>query len=240
MIPEIIYNGIGSYSEFGAILNYFHPQPPTPKAIEDSVPGMNSTYDFSNLLSGGEPTFDDRKIQCSLEFVGRTKKELYSLYGRLLTWLMLGTRHPLIYSEDSELHYNAKVSSQTIPTFEVFCALGGTLVIEFLASPYRVGNTLYGNLLWDDIDFDLPDYIQDTQFDVVGSKTVTIYIPGSNHSIVPKVVTDSSMTCALNSYTATFNPSTSIDWGFKLKPGANTIIITGTGSIDFQFQKEVL
>lgn len=240
MMPEIIYNGIGSYSEFGAILNYFHPQPPTPKVVEDSVPGMNSTYDFSTLLSGGEPTFEDRKIQCSLEFVGRTKKELYSLYGRVLAWLMTGQRCSLVYSEDPGLNYKAKVSSQTIPSFEIFCALGGTLVIEFLAKSYRVGNTLYGSLLWDDIDFDLPDYIQDTQFDVVGSKTVTIYVPGSNHSIVPTVITNSIMTCVLNGYTATFNPSNSIDWSFKLKPGANNISITGTGNIDFQFYKEVL
>lgn len=131
---EIIFNNKGNYTDFDTILNYFKPQPPTPKIIKDSVPYMNGYYDFSNLGSNGEPVFDERKINCSIQFDNNNKASLMQKYTELLEWLLCGI-HDLIYTGESDIQYIARV--EEVPSFDYFCALGGEFIFNFQADPFK-------------------------------------------------------------------------------------------------------
>lgn len=234
---EIIFNGKSNYKDLNTILNYFKPQPPAPKIIKDSVIGMNSYYDFSTVASNGEIVYDDRKINCSITYAECSSRSvLMKKYTEILEWLLSG-KHDLIYTGESDMKYIAQI--EEAPSFDIFAVSGGTLQVTFIAEPYKKGIDFYGNLLWDDIDFELPDYIQDTKFQVSGTKTITLYNPGS-HGVTPIVLCDSNMTCTLNGYTTTFTVGNSVDYSFKLQNGANIINIRGNGYIEFNFRKEVL
>lgn len=233
----ITFNGKHSYNDFGLIMEYFKPQPPQPKKIIQAVPGMNGDgYDFSTVLTNGEKTFTGRDLNCKFGFKEKDKKALEQKYGAVLEWLVGSEKSKLTSDTMPGLFFMAEV--QEIPQWDEVRRMG-YLILDFRADPYKKGVANYGDLLWNDVDFYLPDYIQETRFTVNGSKTVTIGVPGS-HSIIPKVVCSTNMTCTTNGYTTTFTSSKSLDWQFKLKPGLNNIQINGTGDIDFQFSKEVL
>lgn len=233
----LTFNGKHSYYDFGLTMEYFKPQLPQPKKVIQDIPGMNGDgLDFSTIASGGEIVYTGRNINCKLNFKEKNKIELERKYSRVAEWLLSSGKSQLISDSIPGLFFMAEV--QELPQWDEIQRVG-YLVFNFRAEPYKQGIGLYGDLLWKDVDFLLPDYIQKTKITVSGSKTITIGVPGS-HNIVPSVICDAYMSCTLNGYTANFTPDNSLDWQFKLKPGENEITITGTGNIDFQFRKEVL
>lgn len=231
------FNGKHSYYDFGVTMEYFKPQLPQPKKIIKSMPGMNGDgYDFSTIATNGEIVYTGRNLNCKFNFKESDKIRLEQKYSKVAEWLLGSGKAKLIPDSMPGIFFMAEV--QELPQWDEIRRIG-YLVFTFRADPYKKGIANYGDLLWDDVDFYLPDYIQQTKFDINGSMTVIIGVPGS-HSVVPNVICNSNMTCTVNGYTATFTSSKSLDWQFKLKPGLNNIQISGTGNIDFQFSKEVL
>ncbi|MCD2345822.1 phage tail domain-containing protein [Clostridium guangxiense] len=229
------FDGKNSYSDFGLIAEEIKIQSPSKRKVKETIPGMSGYLDFSTVISGGEQVYDTRPITAKLFLSKDNREDLYNLYTRVLEWLGAG-QSQLIFDFMPGYYFLAEI--EDAPTWDEFVD-NGDLEVKFTAQPYKYSITNYGDLLWDNIDFSLPDYIQETTFSVNSSKTVTIYIPG-NHSIIPSVVVNNDTSCTLNNYTVTFTTSKTTDWLFKLKPGANNITITGNGNIEFQFRKEVL
>lgn len=233
----ITFNGKHSYRDFGLTMEYFKPQLPQPKKTLVDVSGRNGDgYDFSTVASGGEIVFTNRNLNCKFNFKGKDKLDLESKYTRVAEWLLGAGKAQLIPDNTPGIFFMAEI--QELPTWDEIRVLG-SLTCVFRADTYKKSIQLYGDLLWKDVDFLLPDYIQKTKFNINGSMLITIGVTGS-HSIIPNVVCSSNMDCTLNNYTANFTPNKSVDWAFKLKPGQNQIQILGNGNIDFQFRKEVL
>lgn len=231
------FNGKHSYYDIGVNMEYFKPQLPQPKKILEEIPGMNGDgYDFSTVVSGGEIVYTGRNLGCKFNLKEKDKIRLEQKYSKVSEWLFSAGKAKLIPDSMPGVFFMAEV--QELPQWDEV-KRSGNLVFNFRADPFKKGIGNYSDLLWNDVDFYLPDYIQQTKFDVTGSMTITIGVPGS-HNIIPNVVCDSNMVCTANGYSTTFTSSKSIDWQFKLKPGLNDIQITGTGNVDFQFSKEVL
>lgn len=232
---EIIFNGKGNLSDFGAFLAEFNPQPPAPKIIKQDVPFMNGSYDFSTVATNGELVYSERKIPCSLDFFADNKAELMAKYSELLTWLLSG-QHELIYTGELNLKYMAQV--EEAPSFSLIDSNNGNISFSFTAEPFKYGVSEEGSEeLWDPFNF-ITDYLQETSFDVSGSKTIQIYNVG--RTLNPIVNCNNSMTCLLNGYTANFIAGDNVDYSFRLKNGINDIVINGTGHIEFKFRKELL
>jgi len=234
ILNEINFNSKGCFSDFGATLNFFKSQPPIQKVVIDDVPGMNGMLDFSTVASGGEIVFTQRIIHCSIQYFSVNKGLMMVKYGQLLEWLLSG-KNILIFTGEPDMQYMARV--ETIPTFDVFCVNGGILVFDFTADPFKYGINLEGNDIWDLFNFET-DYVQDIEFDVVGTQTVSIY--NSGRIISPTINCNATMTAIINGYTTSLINGDNNDWLFKLQPGANTIIINGTGHISFNFRKTSL
>lgn len=236
-MTQITFNNKNSYTDFGITIESINIQPPSKKKIKDSVPYMNGSYDFSTIGTSGEITYNEREIKIKFNLVKRDKLSLYLKYSKVLEWLLGNGKNQLIFNFMQGYYFLAEVESA--PSFEEVLQRAGKLEVTFVCETFKYGVDLAGELLWDNIDFELPDYIQNTSFTVSGNQIVNLYNP-SSHSIIPKVVCNSNMSCTLNSYTANFTTTKNIDWQFKLLPGANNIQISGTGNIDFQYRKEVL
>jgi predicted phage tail component-like protein len=233
----LIFNNKKSFDDFKLFLENFNISAPSKKKIKESVPFMNGSYDFSTVGSNGETVYEERTIKVRFNLKEKDRNGLYNRYSSVLEWLMGSGQSKIIFTDMPGYYFLGEVESA--PDFEEVVRRRGILEVEFVCDPYKYGIGNYGDLLWNDVDFYAPDYIQQTSFTVSGAKTVNIGIPGS-HTIVPKVVCNSNMICTVNGYTTTFTSNKSLDWQFKLKPGLNNIQISGTGSIDFQFQKEGL
>ncbi|MPN63077.1 hypothetical protein SDC9_210831 [bioreactor metagenome] len=135
-----------------------------------------------------------------------------------------------------DCYYLAEVESA--PTFEQVVKNAGNMEVEFIAYPFKYGIALEGSdQPWDLFNFNI-GCMQESKFNITGNRTIEIYNVGRD--VCPVVSCTSSMTMKLNGYTANFNSGESTDWRFKLKTGANTITINGTGDVEFKFRKELL
>lgn len=230
---EIIFNGKSSYKDLGVILTYFKPQPPEPKVIKQDVPFINGSYDFSKLY--GEIFYNERVINCKLQFKVRDERILYGKYSEVIEWLLGSSNSKLIYTGEPYMYYIASVTKA--PTWDNFLKIG-SLDIEFTAYPFKFGKYDEGNIPWDNFNFEL-DYMQETKFDVSESKSISI-INSSSKKITPTVICSSEFDVIKDSTTYKFNAGTTKDWRFILDKGKNNLILNGTGNIEFVFRKEVL
>lgn len=229
---EIIFNDKGCYKDFGVVLDYFKPQPPTPKVIKEEVPYMNGSYDFSTVGTNGEVVFTDRKLLCGLQYKSRNKALMLLKYSELLDWLLSGW-HELIYTAESDMKYIAQV--EQAPSFELFQSKGGILQFEFTAEPFKIGvNLVNDQIPWDTFNFET-DSLAPTSFSVSGSQTISVYNPG--RAVVPKINVTANMTAKIGNYTTSLVFGDNTDYAFKLQPGDNSILVNGTGTISFIFRK---
>jgi predicted phage tail component-like protein len=233
---QIIFNGKKNFTDLNIGLESFNIQPPSKNKIKISVPFMNGNYDFSTVGSNGGITYTDRIIKVKFNLKALNRGYLYNKYSEVLQWLIGTGQQQLIFTDMPDCYYLAEV--ENAPSFDEVIRRAGIMEVEFIAKPFKYGVSIEGTeQLWDTFNFEV-DYLQETEFDVVETKTITIYNPG--REIIPTVNCSSSMTCLLNGYTANFILGDNKDYSFRLANGANSILITGTGTIKFIFRKELL
>lgn len=233
---QIIFNNKKSYTDLNITLDSFSISAPSKKKIKDSVPFMNSSYDFSTIGSNGEIVYDDRIIKAKFNLKERNRSDLWDKYSEVLEWLIGTGQQQLIITDMADCYYLGEV--ENAPSFETIVKRAGIMEVEFIAYPFKFGVSLEGSeQLWDTFNFNT-DYMQETALDVSGSKTVQIYNVG--RVVSPTVSCNSSMTATINGYTANFIAGDNVDYLFKLQPGMNSIVINGTGHIEFKFRKELL
>ncbi|MBE6067771.1 MAG: phage tail protein [Clostridium lundense] len=228
------FNDKHSYNDHRLLLEKKTILPPGKKKIKLDVPYMNGTYDFSTVATNGETVFEERKIEVLVGFVARSKEQLYVLYSSILEWLTDTGRQKLIFDDICDYYFMAEIEGVT--DFEEVISLG-KLKVTFTAQPFKVGVNLEGSDIWDTFNFE-EDVVQDTEFDVEGTKSVTIINVG--RPVTPVINTSSPMTIAINNKNYNLNAGDNKIYGLKLHPGENVINISGTGHIKFIFRKERL
>lgn len=222
-------------NDFDVVVEDISIQPPSKRKTKESVIGMNGYFDFSTVATNGEIIYDEREILIRFNLITSNRTSLYIKYTKALEWLIDTVKNPLIFDFMSDFYFMAEV--ETAPKFEEVLQKNGKMEVIFIAEPFKKGINLEGSDIWDTFNFEI-DVAQDVEFDVSGSKTITIENVG--RVVVPTVNCTSSMTVLNNGYTASFVTGDNKDWNFKLQPGTNTIQITGTGHIKFIFRKELL
>jgi len=232
----ITFNGKHSFSDFNLIMNGKKISTPSKKKIKESVPFMNSVYDFSTVGSNGEITYNQRAIEVQFTLISTNKAMLHSKLTKVLEWLQGASQNKLIFDEIKDYYFLAEVEDniEPIETSEV-----AEFTVNFICEPFKTGTSIEGtNQYWDTFNFET-DYLQNTDFDVVESRNITIYNAGRNTS--PMISTSTTgMSVTINGNTFDLFEGDNTDYMFKFKNGANTIIATGTGQIGFYFWKQVL
>ena len=231
----ITFNGKHSYKDFGIIIEEKKILPPPKVKIKETVPFMSGTYDFSTIGTNGEQVYSEREIQIKFGLTTHQKQRLYILYSRVLEWLQDTGRQKLIFDDIPDFYFLAEVEAAS--DFEEVIAFGN-LTVKFVAQPFKIGVSEEGNnQLWDPFNFEM-DAMQDTEFDVSGSKIINIINVG--RSACPVINTNAAMSITLGGKTYNVVVGDNNIYDLKLQPGDNSIAITGTGHIKFIFRKEVL
>jgi predicted phage tail component-like protein len=232
---EITYNGKGSYTDYGLILNYFKPQPPAPNIIKIDIPFTNGNLDFSTIGSMGEVTYQKRKIEVEFHVPKLDREALSVIYSEVLEWLLSPGEQQLIYSNDFANYYLAKL--EAAPSLDDFKELG-TLKLEFMAQPFKYKIDMFGDDIWDDFCF-LTDYTAYTnQFVINGTTTLQIGNAGMNVTLI--ITSTANMTLVFEDKTYNLVVGDNNLYGLRLKKGINNLVLNGTGTITIKFREQFL
>lgn len=224
------FNGKHSYWDYGLLMESKSIQPPSKKKIKADVPGMNGSYDFSTIASGGEIVYTERSITVRFGLPTKSKTKLYILYTKVLQWLEDTPKNQLIFDDVKGYYYIAEI--ENMPTFdEVFCF--GKLEVTFVAESFKTSLDFIGNDIWDTFNF-LEDYMQTVNYTVYSTLTVTVYNKG--RLIVPIINVSANMTVLVGSKTYNLVAGDNKVYGLKLQNGANELIFNGNGTAKVIFR----
>jgi phage-related protein len=209
---------------------------PTPAKndISESVPFMNGVYDFSRIL--GEDSYQNRPLTYVFHVYEGDKsnrKHNQTVIENELMRLGITEIHD---TYDPNYYYLGKCVSVSTDDDHRYGRL--IITIEFDCYPFKVANEPEGNDIWDIFNFDL-DYAQDTEYEVNGSRSITLYNAGIP-SVVPEITVDGEITVSNGQRQTTITNGTFKNESFRLMPGENTLTLDGQGTISFYFYKELI
>lgn len=231
----LTFNGKHSFRDFGLIMfSKNRPVLPEPKIVAEDMPCMDGEYDFSAANPDGEVKYKPRVLEIDFVLKEPDPRWLRVKSNRIAAWLACGEQQ-LIFDDEPDKYYLAMVANKLdldnqIVTIKRFTA-------QFRCRPFKFGVSLVGEEAWDTFNFE-EDVLQDTEFDVVDSLTVTIINVG--RSVVPVINTDANMSITVSGNIYNLVPGDNKFYDLKFVNGENQISITGTGHIKFIFRKEVL
>lgn len=228
----IIKDNKHSFRDYGLIIKSKYISIPGKQKTTERVPFSNYNYDFSKIY--GEEIFEDREIQYVFNLICDTKEELYSKGEKVIQWLYDNTNFKLYDDDVKGYYFLAECLSLD---YKEVSALW-EITVNFKAYPYKIGTYNEGAIPWDYFNFET-DYLQETSFNINGSKEVKI-INSSSKKISPEIICDSDFTLIKDGITYNLKSGSSKDWRFKLDKNINNITISGKGNIKFIFKKEVI
>ena len=230
----ITYNNKHSFNDLGlTVLNTRVIETPSKIKITETIPFMNGSYDFSNLYGGN--CYAERKLEYEFLIKANNSMELEFKRMNVENWLLSSNSKTKLF-DDNIPNYYYLAECESID-FEDLNNVG-KLKAYFVAYPFKIGEYFEGNNLWDSFNFE-SDVLQDSKFDISGSKNISIY-NASATNIIPSVICSSSMEVIKGNTTYKFNSGTSKDYRFELSIGENNMTVKGNGTIEFKFRKEVL
>lgn len=229
----VTFNDIHN-SIIGVVMQSKSIQSPSKKKLKDSVPFMNGSYDFSTVGSNGEIMYNEREISIVFGLPAETKEELQVMYSKVLEWLVDTGKHKLIFDVMKDYYFMAEVEETT--SFEETMEFG-KLEVKFIADPFKYSINYIGSDLWDTFNFE-EDIVQDSSYDINGSRNINIYNPG--RSVRPIINCNSPMTLIQNGKAYNLSIGDNKVYGFYLKSLMNNLTINGTGRLNFIFRKESL
>ena len=231
---DIVFNGKHSFNDMRLKrINATEHKAPTKNKIQQTIPFMNGSYDFSNIYGGN--TYSDRELTYS--FLVEVDNEEAMNYKKISieNWLLGANKKTILIDEDLKgYYYLAECIDIDFDNYYSF----GLIDVTFTAYPFKISSSYEGNNLWDSFNFEL-DVLQDTKFTVNGSSNVTIY-NSSAIDIEPTIIASSNFEIIKDNKKYIVESGTSKDYRFKLKKGNNNITLKGNGTIEFRFRKEVL
>lgn len=229
----ITFNGYHSYTDKGVTLANRTIGNPSKEKKKNKPPYSNKELDFSRLY-GGE-TFTTRTLTYSFNLIETSKINLSFRFTELINWLMNSNgKQPLYDDAIPGYYFLAEVEDETSIAENT---IDGVLTVKFIAHSFKIKIAPEGSPYWD--DYSILDRYQETSFDISGSKTVVIYNDGIPDA-VPVIIASSQMTILLNNSTFTVPSGSSSNIGLYLSQGSNSLLITGNGTIEISFHKEMI
>lgn len=236
-MTSITFNGKNSWTDFGFYVEEKTINPPSKIKILETVPYMDSSYDFSTTGSNGEPVYGTRTVIIKLGILNcNSMEELQTKYIQAISWLVDCGQSQLIFSWMPNYYFLAEVNDA--PSFDDFVD-NGDLSVTFVCEPFRYSVNYMGSDIWDDINF-LTDYMQETNvFNINGSTNVVMCNNG--RSVTPILNCSIPMTCTFNNQTYNLMQGDNTPYGMKLQTGINNLTFNCTsGIVTIIFRNEVI
>lgn len=198
---------------------------PTPDEFEvlETVPGMQGSYDFSDLGTG-ERFFQNREVSYQCLFISQEYIDRKTIEHELKRKLMpLGIQN-LYDSHMPVHHWQGKCKSVSVDDDAKYGKL--TVTVTFSCYPFAISNYPEGDDLWDDAYF--PDWtFSEQKYSVNGFKIINVLNPGSK-----------SVQANLKMSGTVRIEGDVVAGQATLKRGLNSFQISGNGTIEFIFYRE--
>ncbi len=210
---------------------------PEKNKIEVRVPFSNAVIDLSNIY--GSQTFGERSIKHVFlirDFKNKDAESMYRLWTKVVNWLTQPTTKQPMYDDIMhKYYYLAEVVKA--PSLEDMVSTG-KLTVEWTCYPFRIYELFEGHDIWDDFDFEF-DIAQEIEYEINGSRNIQLFNVGSNVAI-PEIITDNALSITIKNQTINLVSGSTKLSRIRLLPGVNDLNVTGTGSIKFNFHKELI
>lgn len=223
--------------DFGMICTNYTIGFPEKKKILVQPPFSNQVLDFSNVYGG--QTFTDRSLTFEFFIEGindGNRTSLYRKWTAIINWLSQANSKQILRTQPmSRYYYLAELVDP--PSFDQM-VYEGNLQLKFDCYPFRIYDLTEGNDIWDVFDFDL-DIAQQTKIDVNGSKEIILFNIGANIS-TPTLKASSQMIITQSGTQFTIPAGETSNSRFRLFVGENKFSVSGTGTLEIIWHKELI
>ncbi|MFT8825073.1 MAG: hypothetical protein ABF536_06415 [Liquorilactobacillus mali] len=204
--------------------------------ITETIPGKQGVIDYS--MAFGQRIFQPGTIQYTFVKYCPTYAERHILENLIKNKIM---RFGISKLYDSNIPKNyyflAKCNSETVVVDDQTREVTVTLIFTY-NPPFVFAEIAEGSDEWDTFNFDY-DVSQQTSFDVNTGDVVCLINNGSA-TVQPKITIIGEITVECNDETVTFSSGTYENTLIYLLPGMNVVSLVGSGSISFEFYKELV
>lgn len=232
----ITYNGYHSYKDFQFPLASRDIGIARKQKNLITLPFSNEQLDFSELY--GSQAYEPRSLTYEFSIMNRQQlnpQYVHTAKTKLLNWLST-TQGKVRLEDDAIPGYYFLAEFDEGGSFQDDWK-AGVLTANFTAYPFMIGTLPEGNDIWDEFNFDL-DVAQQVRFDVNGSLLINLLNVGTP-DVTPEIITSTAMTLLKGNVTLEVPAGRNRSDDFTLSTGDNQITITGTGTIEFVYYKEM-
>ena len=203
-----------SYGNFGLYLKSRNIGLPEKKSIRQTVPFMNGYYDFSAL--NGAAAWGERIIEYSFDVTNDSPVELDYFVSFVLDWL--GTIHDADIYDDTTYGYHWHGSYDKANIEWDASGLQAEITVSFVVHPFKIADNPTQHKL------------------TAGTHTITN--PGM--AVAPIVKSTAVAAIQIGNYVSSIPANEEIKLEIDLERGANTVLITGSGTVTLSYFEEVL
>ncbi|BAK95126.1 hypothetical protein [Tetragenococcus halophilus] len=233
----ITFNGLHSYKDLGMTITEKEIGNPEKEKALVKVPFSDVEYDFSELY--GDQNMSTRTLSYTFHVFDRrvnTPEQVNRLKTRALNHFMNVNKMIELY-DDAYPNWHFLAEVRDAPSFNEDSIIG-ELTVEFEAYKFMIGNEIEGNDIWDIFDFDF-DVAQTTKVNIDTFRQVFL-INNSPTVVSPTIKASSDFVIEFNSVTYIVEKGWSSDPDFRLYKRLNVLNVTGEGTIEFSWNKEMI
>lgn len=232
MVSNIKFGNFDS-EKFGLNLLTRVPETMQEQEITETIPGKQGVIDYS--MAFGQRIFQPYSIAYTFQKyiydVSKRAKEETLLKNQIMSF---GLSKLYDSNLPNNYYFLAKCSSDSVTNDPQYQKL--TVALTFtLNPPFAFCELAEGTDEWDNFDFDF-DVSQETSFEFeIGE--VACLINNGSVAVQPKITVVGEIIVECNEETFTFSAGTYENTLIYLLPGMNTLSMSGSGSISFEFYK---
>lgn len=208
-------NGVHTFRDLGFVIAKRNISIPIPNKIKESVPYQNGEYDFSCI--NGEMTYQNRILSYTFDIAELTTEEMEIEKRKILNWACNVVNERIFDDYLPNFYFIGSYESSSWS--EDFGQ--GELTLEFSVYPYC---------------FEIKPTIK--TFEIDGETTLNI-MTESSHKIIPTITSTGNLIINRDTDSIAIAPGSFKDVDFYLDK-ENYFVITGTGTITFEYVNEVL
>lgn len=203
-----------SYRDFDLYIKSRKIGLPEKKHIRETVPFMNGYYDFSAL--NGSPAWNERIIEYAFDVIGDTPQHLEAEVSKVMNWLCNVHDEDIFDDTLTRFHWHGSYESCIVNYDD--CGEQAEIKVSFVVHPFKIAD-------------------EATVFSMEAG-TYTITNPGM--AVSPIVTSDADAAIQIGTYVSSIPANEVIHLGIDLERGDNTVIVTGTGTVNFSYFEEVM
>ncbi|WP_025087458.1 hypothetical protein [Ligilactobacillus apodemi] len=227
----IVFGDFDSRTEGWWLLERDAPSP-NEKAIVETLPYMQGSYDFS--VFDDERYFENRTLTYKFKVVASPYADRKMLEHEIKRKLIPSKIQRLIDTHDANYFWKGKVQSVTLADDNKYQTLVAT--ITFNCYPFAFAKNYEGSDIWDDVEFEHWVF-QEVKFDVFETQKIVLTNIGSRSAICNVEVTGNVWIKGDNTELQV-NQSNYQGVEIVLARGKNYFELAGKGTIYFKFRRE--